>query len=187
MSENLANYTRALDGFDRVIRGVPDDRWKSPSPCTEWKAIDVAGHVIGVQQMLAAGLRNESQGGGRPTPRETAGDDPVAAWSAAKADLLGAASVEGALEAPMKTPFGEMPVDSFMGILVLDALTHTWDLARATGQSDRLDPELVHSSFERIKPLDAAIRAPGFFQPAKPAPDGADEQTELMAFLGRQV
>ena len=55
-----------------------------------------------------------------------------------------------------------MPVDTFLGIIVLDALTHTWDLARATGLDDTLDPELVSIAFERIRPLDAAIRGANF-------------------------
>ena len=58
----------------------------------------------------------------------------------------------GALDTQIKTPFGEMPVDTFLGILVLDALTHTWDLARATGLDDNLDPELVSIAFESIRP-----------------------------------
>ena len=119
--------------------------------------------------------------------REVAGDDPVASWEAARAGLEAAAAPEGALDKVLATPFGEMPADAFLGIIVLDALTHSWDLARAAGVDDRLDPELVSVCFERIRPLDGAIRVPGFFGPARPAPEGADEQTQLMAFLGREV
>ena len=189
MSENFALYCRALEGFDRVIRSVPDDRWGSQSPCTEWKAIDVAGHVISVQQGVAAGLTGQGPepSGERPSLRDIAGDDPVASWTSARAGLMEAAAPDGALDTVLKTPFGEMPADTFLGIIVLDALTHTWDLARATGGDDQLDPELVSLCFERIRPLDAAIRGGTFFGPAREAPPGADEQTQLMAFLGRQV
>jgi len=189
MSENFALYCRALDGFDRVIRSVPSDRWESQSPCTEWKAIDVAGHVISVQQGVARGLtgKDASGSGERPSLRDIAGDDPVDAWTEARVGLMEAASPAGALDKVLKTPFGEMPADTFLGIIVLDALTHTWDLARATGGDDRLDPELVSTCFERIRPLDAAIRGGGFFGPAREAPPGSDEQTQLMAFLGREV
>ena len=189
MSENFALYGRALDGFDRVISSVPDDRWEAPSPCTEWKAVDVAGHVISVQLSVTGGLSGESLfgSGERPSLRDIAGPDPVASWTSARAGLVEAASVEGALDTVLKTPFGEMPADTFLGILVLDALTHTWDLARATGGDDKLDPELVSVCFERIRPLDEAIRGGGFFGPAREAPPGADEQTQLMAFLGREV
>jgi uncharacterized protein (TIGR03086 family) len=186
MTENYDLYRRALDGFDKVIRDVPEDRWEAQSPCTEWKAVDVAGHVIGVQQLVTSGITGQGMTGGRLSTRETAGPDPVASWSEARASLEAVAGAPGALETVIKTPFGEMPADTFLGIIVLDALTHTWDLARATGQDDTLDPELVSIAFERIRPLDAAIRGANF-GPKLEAPEGSDEQTQLMAFLGRQV
>jgi uncharacterized protein (TIGR03086 family) len=186
MTENYDLYRRALDGFDRVIREVPDDRWEAQSPCTEWKAVDVAGHVIGVQQYVTSGITGEAPPGGRGTPRDAAGADPVASWTEARASLEAAAAAPGALDTVIKTPFGEMPVDTFLGIIVLDALTHSWDLARATGLDDTLDPELVSIAFERIRPLDAAIRGANF-GPKLEAPEGSDEQTQLMAFLGRQT
>jgi uncharacterized protein (TIGR03086 family) len=186
MTENYDRYRRALDGFDRVIRQVPADRWEAQSPCTEWKAVDVAGHVIGVQQFVVSGLTGEGLSGGRRSVREAAGEDPVASWTEARASLEAAANADGALDTEIKTPFGEMTADTFLGILVLDALTHTWDLARATGLDDNLDPELVSIAFEKIRPMDAAIRGRNF-GPALDAPEGADEQTRLMAFLGRQV
>jgi uncharacterized protein (TIGR03086 family) len=188
MTDNYEHYRRALDGFDRVIRQVPDDRWEAQSPCTEWKAIDVAGHVIGVQAFVTSGLTGDAAATAPArSHREVAGDDPVASWGAARAGLEEAAAADGALDRLMVTPFGEMPVDTFLGILVLDALTHTWDLARASGVDDTLDPQLVSMAFERIRPFDAAIRGQGFFGPALEAPPGADEQTQLMAFLGRQA
>ncbi len=187
MTRNFDLYCQALDGFDTAIRAVPDDAWESPSPCTKWAAVDVAGHVIDVQRSVARMLTGAEAPAQRPSLRERAGDDPVASWTAARADLLVAARPPGALERVAATPFGEMPVDDFLGIIVLDALTHTWDLGRAAKLDVQLDPELVALCSERIRPLDAAIRRPGFFEPARPAPEGADPQTELMAFLGREV
>ena len=109
--------------------------------------------MIGVQQYgrsVASPARTFS--GGRPSLREAAGEDPVASWTEARASLEAAGGADGALDTVMKTPFGEMPADTFLGIIVLDALTHTWDLARATGLDDNLDPELVSIAFERIRP-----------------------------------
>ena len=37
---------RALDRFEALLTGVPAGRWESPSPCPDWSAIDVAGHVV---------------------------------------------------------------------------------------------------------------------------------------------
>src|SRR4051794_17243666 len=174
---NYELYARALDGFDAVIRAVPDDRWESSSPCTEWAAIDVAGHVIDVQHAVTRMIMEEEAPSPRPTLRERAGSDPVRSWTEARAGLERAIEQPGAREKLVKTPFGEMSVDDFLGIIILDALTHSWDLGGAAGVYVRLDPELVAIASDRIKPLDAAIRRPGLFEPARPAPEGADSQT----------
>jgi uncharacterized protein (TIGR03086 family) len=186
MSENLDAYKRALEGFDKVIKRVPADAWENQSPCTEWKARDVAGHVIGGQQMIQSFAEKGELSGAFPSTRELAGDDPVTRWQQAR-DTSMAALTPSALAKVVQTPLGPMPLDEFLNIIQLDAITHTWDLARATGQEVQLDPDLVHTGLERVRPLDAMLRRPGFFEPAKPCPEGADEQTQLMAFLGREV
>ena len=66
-----------------------------------------------------------------------------------------------------------------------DLLLHTWDLARATGQDERLDPASVTAALEFLTPIDEAIRRPGGFAPRLEAPPGADEQGRLLAFCGR--
>ncbi len=86
----------------------------------------------------------------------------------------------------IKTPFGEMTADTFLGIIVLDALTHTWDLARATGLDDTPRPGAGQHRL-RAHPPDGRGHPGTQLRPALEAPEGADEQTRLMAFLGRQV
>jgi hypothetical protein len=59
MSKNFRVYTKALYGFDHVVRSMPRAAWSSPSPCEGWTARDVLGHVIAVQgyvESLARGI-----------------------------------------------------------------------------------------------------------------------------------
>ena len=51
-------------------------------------------------------------------------------------------------------------------------LIHSWDIARATGGDERLDPELVEYVCERFKPLDELLRQPWAFGPKITAPGG---------------
>jgi hypothetical protein len=44
----------------------------------------------------------------------------------------------------------------------------------------------VHDFLIGIQPWDAALRASGQFGPRVTVPDDADEQTQLLAFTGRQ-
>ena len=68
--------------------------------------------------------------------------------------------------------FGEQTFESLVcRLLCADTLLHTWDLARATGQDDRLDPAAVAAALEFLGPLDEAIRRPGgFAAKIEPAP-----------------
>ena len=72
------------------------------------------------------------------------------------------------------------------GFCTGDVLVHTWDLARATGLDETLDPDEVHRMLTEMEPLDAALRKSGHFGPRVEVPADADEQTRLIAFLGRQ-
>jgi uncharacterized protein (TIGR03083 family) len=54
MTDTIAQYRRALDVFDVVIQAVRPDQWNNPTPCPDWTALDVAGHIIGGQLTLRA-------------------------------------------------------------------------------------------------------------------------------------
>src|SRR5205085_957171 len=60
-----------------------------------------------------------------------------------------------------------------------------WDLARATGGDEHLDPELVDFAYGYLAPQAEMWREAGAFGPAIQAPAGADRQTELLALTGR--
>ncbi len=188
MSDTLAAYTTVLDGFEQVLRAVPADRWEGASPCAEWAAVDVAGHVIGgvrMVGMLASGTALPAE---RPGNRDLAGGDPVASWVAARAATTAALTPE-ALDRVVPGPIGDMPltimIEQFM---TGEVLVHTWDLARAAGVDVELDPALVEDTLTRWRAIDGGeMRSPRVFGPELPAPEGAARQEQLMAFLGRRV
>jgi hypothetical protein len=62
---------------------------------------------------------------------------------------------------------------------------HTWDLARATGQDESLDTELCAAMLAGMEPLEELIRSSGQYGPAIPVSEGADPQTRLLGFIGR--
>ena len=67
-----------------------------------------------------------------------------------------------------------------------DIVVHIWDLARATGQDETLDPDEVHTLFAGMEPMDEMLRESGHYGPRVEVPDDADEQTKLIAFTGRR-
>jgi hypothetical protein len=62
---------------------------------------------------------------------------------------------------------------------------HTWDLARATGQDDRLDAARCQAMYDGMQPMDAMLRASGQYGPRVAVADDADPQTRLLGFIGR--
>jgi uncharacterized protein (TIGR03086 family) len=67
-----------------------------------------------------------------------------------------------------------------------DVFLHTWDLARATGQDERLDPGKCAQLLDGMLPMDQALRASGHYGPRVDVADDADVQTRLLAFIGRK-
>ena len=62
---------------------------------------------------------------------------------------------------------------------------HTWDLARATGQPDRLDAEFANQMFSGMQEHDEMLRASGQYGPRVDVPETADITDKLMGFIGR--
>ena len=79
----------------------------------------------------------------------------------------------------------EEAVDRF---LCVDLVVHGWDLARASGQDDTIDPIEVEQAGQGVGHIDdSMLRQPGVLGPALEPPAGADAQTRLLAFLGRRA
>jgi uncharacterized protein (TIGR03083 family) len=84
MTVNSDRYERALQGFGAVVAQADDSRWSAPSPCSEWTARHVVGHVIAVQHAIAATIAGRrAPMNPMVEPRRHAGDDPSASWQAA--------------------------------------------------------------------------------------------------------
>ena len=62
---------------------------------------------------------------------------------------------------------------------------HTWDLSRATGQDDRLDPDFCAQLLGGMEQMEEVLRDSGQFGTRVEVPDDADAQTKLMGFIGR--
>ena len=66
-------------------------------------------------------------------------------------------------------------------------IIHSWDLARAIGADDRLDPAVVTFVVEFLTPQIAAWRAAGAFGPAVDAGPDASAQDRFLAETGRST
>jgi uncharacterized protein (TIGR03086 family) len=166
-------------GFTAREQGATD--WDAPAPVAGWRARDVVGHLVDwFPQFLttATGLVLERG----PSVEE----DPAAAWQV-HTDAVQALLDGPDADTPFKHPMvGKMPlpeaVDRFY---TNDVFMHTWDLARATGQDERLDAQTCAELLAGMTPIENLLRSSGQYGPAVPVPDDADVQTRFLGFIGR--
>ena len=150
MSQNLDNFRTALDVFRSVAERMPAGAWDNQSCCAEWTAREAAGHASWVLQSVASAAGAGETPERRPEA-EVAGDDP-ATTMISSADAAQAA-VEGAdLSQVIPSPFGEMPVDDFLGIIFVDTATHAWDVADAAGIDSGITPQFADAARTAITP-----------------------------------
>lgn len=181
MSDIAARYARLASQFAAKVAAVPDERWSSPSPCDGWTALDVVAHVVETHGTFLALV-------GRESPEAPdARDDPVAAFDVVRravlADLQDPDRARETYEGPLGVKSFEWAIDRFQSF---DLAVHGWDLARAAGLDEAMEPDEVERLMATAESWGDTARRSGVFGPAIEPSRDADPQTRLLAFLGRR-
>jgi uncharacterized protein (TIGR03086 family) len=181
LSDRPADRHRQVAGlFTDRVRGTRS--WDAPSPVAGWAARDVVRHLT---EWFPGFL---AFGAGIELPRGPSVDEnPVAAWQ------VHCDGVQAVLDDP-ETAHREL-ANPHIGVLPLqtaidqfytdDVFMHTWDLSRATGQDDRLDPDFCAQLLGGMEQMEQVLRSSGQFGARVEVPGGADTQTKLLGFIGR--
>ncbi|MEU7874404.1 TIGR03086 family metal-binding protein [Dactylosporangium sp. NPDC049140] len=195
-SDVSRDYAELADGFLARIRAVPAGAWDNPSPCPGWTARDVVAHLVnghrGFLFMAAGPAPAPADGVGvgpmAGAPPVAPGADLAAAFAHVRDDMLAmlADPARTALRLP-GGPMGAAPIPQAVSVVgSVEVLVHTWDLARATGGDETLDPAQVARVHAAAGPYAAGLLATGAFDPPVEPPAGADAQTRFLCFLGRR-
>lgn len=186
---SMESLDRASSALAGVLANVSPDAYSASTPCESWDVRALINHAVGAVHFFAT----SAEGGTMPdgdAPDFTAGD-PSEALASGVARMKSAFASEGSMEKMMTLPFGQMPGSMVAGLASTDMFTHAWDLAKSTGQSTDLDPELseqlLASSRERIMPGFRGENGKSPFTAEREAPEGASAADRLAAFLGRSV
>jgi len=183
MSDIAERFARICAQFTDRVRSVPEGAWDNPSPCEGWTARDVVGHLT---EWIPAFFA--SQGVEFPAV-PSAHADPARAWETVQRTIAKALADPAMAAKPISTPFSTQSLAETVDMIVTgDVFTHTWDLARATGQDDRLDPEQLQRMLAAVGAMpEEALRAGGMFGPRIDVPADADDQTRFLAYVGRRA
>jgi uncharacterized protein (TIGR03086 family) len=179
---------RLVQGFEQLIAAVRADQWTGATPCTDWNVRNLVNHVVRGNRLFAAVLRGEQPP--PPEPADVLGEDPLAAYRAAAAELLEAFGQPGAMERVVTVPFGTVPGSVALHLRKTELLVHGWDLARATGQPTGFSfPEDVAEQELQFSRAAIGQIPPGRtpFGPPQAVADDAPAIDRLAALLGRQV
>ena len=177
-----------LDRFQGVLQNLTPENGTLESPCNQWDARSVAGHMLTVLDSAAVTLRGENfDWGAAPEPHAVGGDDPLQVFiqRAAAARL---ALSEADLDDAVVTPMGAMTIGQRLSFPAMDLHLHAWDLGQAIGIGVTLPEEVAEFVHRVLDPLpESMTRSEGVFGPAVEPPADATSTQVLMAWTGRQV
>ena len=185
-ADQAALHRRAVEEFDARVRAVGDDQWELPTPCSDWNVRQLVNHLVYENRwtvpLMEGGTIAEV---GDRYEGDLLGDDPRAAWADSSAEAVRAVQADGALQRTVDLSSGPTAATEYVSQLFADHLIHAWDLARAVGAEERLDPELVDACAAWFASMEATYRAIGAIGDRPETPPGADAQTVLLAAFGR--
>ena len=194
-SDPIAIFEKAAVAVQAIMAGIRQDQSSAATPCTEWNVRDVMNHVIGGAEVLAGSLKGSMpEGVGGVSPNSSySGEMNVAklaqAYAGETARALAAARQPEAMSAT--TPGSMMTVPQFLIAMAADHIIHGWDLARATGQDETLDDDVVRAAYGMMTSPEGSMfvdmgRQMGFVGPLVSVSNDARLQDRLVAHMGRQ-
>ncbi len=188
MSDLSAFYERAASGFAERLAVVTGPQWEAGTPCVEWSVRDLVGHVLDEQLWIPPLLGGETIAEvGDRFAGDQIGPDAVRSWSQAQDGVLAALEPAGVEGRNVELSFGAATVAEYVTQVSVDTMIHTWDLARAVGADERLDPGDVLAALDALSPQVEGFRSAGVFGPEVPASAGAPAQVRLLALVGRRA
>ena len=182
MSAIADRYRRLSGEFADKVAQVSPERWNAPSPCEDWTARDVVAHIVDVHGIFLGLV-------GRPFARTVSvDDDPAGALREASAQVQADLDDPARASAMYDGYFGPMSFEGAIDRFVcFDLAIHGWDLARATGLDETIAPADVVRLSADVQAFGDALHQSGVCGPSVDVALDADDQTKLLALLGRHV
>jgi uncharacterized protein (TIGR03083 family) len=151
-----AGALKEYEAFAALVESLSDTEWRTPSRCAGFDVRDVAGHVIGLAEDVAAG-----KPGSRNAEAEAASvrdDTPAQAAARLRAALVAITALAQAADDEMwNGPIGVADLTLGEGVLTLwfDAYVHADDIRAAIGRApergDGLHASVVYLAGELTK------------------------------------
>lgn len=172
-----------------IVSGITADQLGHPTPCPGYDVAGLIDHIVEAAHRAVALGRGQPPPPGDASPHSQLIEAPHRLRSAAH--QAAEAWANDGLLTTATMPWGEPYTGAaLVNMYLVELAAHAWDLARATGQLDRLDPSLAVPALSAaqtfIKPEYRNMVGPGAPFGAKLAPPpGSDDWERVVAFTGR--
>jgi uncharacterized protein (TIGR03086 family) len=175
--------------FEVRLALVGDGDWGRPTPCSEWNVRALVNHVIGgcarYTRLLHGASAAEVQAM-RASAHDHVGEDAAASFRPLADEMMAAFGEPGALSRTVHHPAGDRPGRALADMRAGDFAVHAWDLARAIGADEALDPALVEWCLVMVSGMGEELSKGGYFQaPRGETSADATAQDRLLHLLGR--
>jgi uncharacterized protein (TIGR03086 family) len=183
------HYRLGAEAFASRLELVPSDAWTQTTRCCpDWTIHDLVNHVVNETVWVPPLLRGETIAEvGERFDGDLISGDALGAWRRAAGEVTEAMAEPGALDRTVELSSGPTTGEKYVAEVLSDQIIHTWDLATSIDADAVLDPTLVTFARQILEPLAEMWRKAGALGPPVDVADGADDQTKLLALLGRAI
>ena len=173
--------------FASVVRRLPAGSWDLPTP-SDISVRELVQHVVVGNRLTALLLSATGRDQARASVAgDQLGDDPLAAVvESARRQAHAFATTPPQRSVP--GPKGDVPAAAYLRFRVVDLVVHGWDLLRAAGLDERLDPSVVTRTVDLVEPHLDEMLAYGAYGagPSGALPADASAQDRLLDWFGRR-
>lgn len=180
-------HKNALDFAREHVFNIKKDQWSMQSNCTEWTVRDLVNHIVSENWWVPELL-------GGKTPKEVGdtleGDlldgDPLHAFKDSSEAAQKAVEEMLDLSQKVHASWDDIPASEYIEQRIFDITVHGWDIAKSTGQEDIIDKDLLDYVYKIIEKNKQEFSQTGLFGTPLEVNQIDDQQTKLLALIGRK-
>lgn len=178
---------RSISEFETRLRLVHEEHWSLPTPCEEWDVRELVNHVVGGAlryTMLLHGATAEEVVATRAL--DHLGTDPMGSFESSAQEVVDAFHEPGGLSRTVHHPAGDRSGEELLELRITEFAVHAWDLARAIGADEQIDPVLADEIWKRLSVTGTRLDQGGYFRPPASPQGDASPLARVLHLTGRR-
>ncbi|HEX2143059.1 MAG TPA: TIGR03086 family metal-binding protein [Glycomyces sp.] len=185
----MIDFKTVTDQVAGLLARVQDERLSDPTPCEDYTVGQLLNHLIGLCLAFTSAARGET-GPHNDAPPETPPTSLEPGWRKLLEErlrtLADAWSEPSAWEGEAMAGGVSLPAEIMALVGLNEVAVHGWDLARASDQDYRLEPEVLEVLLPFVgQDADDEAAREGIYKPVVDIPEEATPQARLVALTGR--